>query len=975
MGRPPLAETITAPAVRLALRALAFVALVLASLVASAPAFALEPIVVPADVEALDLTSALELHREADDRIQVSTAPGTDGIVRRIEVRARTEGEGSSWAVFALANNTDEQLDRLVVAPFFRLSGSGIMWPDLGASRIASVTPSQGFAPKRQPSSEADVFLITLDPGTVVTFVAELRTAALPRLQLWTPNAYKDSVNSYTLFRGIILGISGLLALFLTILFVVKGSMMFPATAALAWTVLAYLCIDFGFWNKVFRINAGADQIYRASAEVMIAVTLVIFLYAYLNLSRWHFRYNQVILLTLTVLGALLALASYDPSIASGVARMALAVLGFAGLVLILALAVRGYDRAIMLIPTWLILIAWLAGTGLTVAGHLADDVVQPALSGGLVLIVLLLGFTVMQHAFAGGPIADGLINDVERRALAITGAGDVIWDWDVARDRIYTSAEAEAQLGLKRGALEGPARDWLEVLHVQDRDRFRANLDAVVEQRRGRIAESFRMRAADGHYLWFRLRARPILGGDGEVIRCVGTLLDITESKNAQERLLHDAVHDNLTGLPNRQLFVDRLGIAIGQSDGGPRPSVFMIDLDRFRQINETLGLALGDSILLTVARRLSRLLKPVDTLARFDGDHFGIILMSEQSPDRVAAFADAVRRAIRAAIALHDQEIFLTSSIGLAIHDREAKDPMDLIKDAEIATAEAKRAGGDRIETFRPAMRPNAGDVFALENDLRRALEREEMQVLYQPIVRLETRETVGFEALLRWDHPKRGRVSPLDFVPAAERSDQIVQLGLFVLDRATRQLAAWQQSLPGGEKLFMSINVSSRQLLRHDLLNDVKAVLSRTSLPKGALKLELTESMVMDNPEFSSQLLSRLRELGARVSLDDFGTGYSSLSYLQRLPIDTLKIDRSFVRAASQGRPQILRSIVGLAHDLGLEIVAEGAETAEEATALENLGCDFAQGYFFGAPMTADEIRKFVEKGIPARAKAAE
>ncbi|WP_235981741.1 EAL domain-containing protein [Methylobrevis albus] len=934
----------------------------------------MEPIAVPTDIDALELTRAVEFYREGSDRIQVSTAPGPDGIVRRIEVRARGAETAPTWAVFALANNTDEQLDRLVVAPHFRLSGSGLIWPDLGASRIAAITPSQGFAPERQTSPDADVFLITLDPGTVVTFVAELRTEQLPQITLWTPNAYKDNVNSYTLYRGIVLGISGLLALFLTILFVVKGSMMFPATAALAWTVLAYLCIDFGFWNKVFNVQLGNDQIYRAGSEVMIAVTLVIFLYAYLNLNRWHFRYSQVVLITLTVLGALLAVAFYDPSIASGIARMALAVLGVLGLLLIVGLAFHGYDRAIMLIPTWLIFIAWLVGTGLTVSGELANDIVQPALSGGLVLLVLLLGFTVMQHAFAGGPIADGLINDAERRALALTGAGDVIWDWDVARDRIYTSAEAEVSLGLKRGTLEGPARDWLEILHPQDRDRFRATLDAVVEQRRGRIGQSFRLRAQDGHYLWFRLRARPILGGDGEVIRCVGTLLDITDAKTAQERLLHDAVHDNLTGLPNRELFLDRLGAAMtrAQLDGSPRAAVFLIDIDRFRQVNESLGLAVGDSILLTVARRLGRLLQPIDSLARIDGDHFGIILLSEQTPDRVAAFADAVRRAIRAAIAFHEQEVFLTSSIGIAMHDRESRDPLEFLKDAEIATAYAKRLGGDRIETFRPSLRSGANDAFTLESDLRRALEREEMQVFYQPIVRIETREIAGFEALLRWDHPKRGRISPLDFIPAAERSGLIVQLGLFALDRAARQLGQWQQSLPGGEALFMSVNVSSRQLLRHDLLNDVKGVLSRTSLAKGSLKLELTESLVMENPEFAAQMLARLRELGAGISLDDFGTGYSSLSYLQRLPIDTLKIDQSFLKGGGRNRMTILRAIVALAHDLGLEIVAEGAESEDDATELTNLGCDYVQGYFFGAPMSADDVRKQFEKK-PAKARA--
>jgi diguanylate cyclase (GGDEF)-like protein/PAS domain S-box-containing protein len=933
---------------------------------------AVDAVPVPADVAALDLTTVLDYRLQPENTIKVLTTPGPDGVVRSIEVRSPIE-RNTMWAIFALSNTSDQQLDRLIVAPHFRLAGSGIMWPDLGTSRISSITPSEGFAPERQPSAEADVFLVTLDPGTVVTFVTELRTPQLPQLTLWEPNAYKDSVNAYTLYRGIVLGISGLLALFLTILFVVKGSMMFPATAALAWAVLAYLCIDFGFWNKVFNLEPGVDQLYRAVSEVMIAVTLVIFLYAYLNLNRWHVRYSHVAMMTLLALTALFGVASYDPSIAAGIARMVLAGLGALGGVLVIALAMRGYDRAIMLIPTWLLFIAWLAGTGLTVSGEMVNDLVQPALAGGLVLLVLLLGFTVMQHAFAGGAIADGLMNDSERRALALTGAGDVIWDWDVTRDRIYTSSEAEESLGFKRGALEGAARDWLEVLHPQDRDRFKATLDAVVETRKGRLGQTFRLRAKDGHYQWFRLRARPILGNDGEVIRCVGTLLDVTDMKTAQERLLHDAVHDNLTGLPNRELFMDRLQAAMtrAQTEITARPAVILIDIDRFRQVNESLGLSVGDSILLTIARRLGRLLKPLDSLARLDGDHFGIILVSEQTPDRLAAFADAVKRAIRASIGFSEREIFLTASVGIAMFDRETREPADLVKDAEIAVAYAKRLGGDRIETFRPSLRAAAADAMTLETDLRRALERDEMKVLYQPILRMDDRSVAGFEALLRWDHPKRGRIPPADFIPAAERSGQIVQLGLFVMERAARQLAQWQQTVPGGERLFVSVNVSSRQLLRHDLINDVKAVLARTQLPRGALKLELTESLVMENPEFATQVLGRLKEMGAGISLDDFGTGFSSLSYLQRLPADTLKIDQSFLKGTGKNRLLILRAIVTLAHDLGMEVVAEGAETEAEAEELERFGTDYAQGFLFAQPMPAEDVRHMLEKGNKAKA----
>jgi diguanylate cyclase (GGDEF)-like protein/PAS domain S-box-containing protein len=286
-----------------------------------------------------------------------------------------------------------------------------------------------------------------------------------------------------------------------------------------------------------------------------------------------------------------------------------------------------------MLIPTWLLLVVWVFGAALTMLGYLTNDIVGPALLGGLVLIVMLIGFTVMQHAFAGG-MAQGIVSDVERRALALTGAGDMIWDWDVAADRVFTSPETETMLGLKTGSLDGAAASWLEVLHPLDRDRFRATLDSVVEQRRGRVAQDFRMRTADGHYLWFALRARPVVGSDGEIIRLVGTLTDVTDFKTVEERLLHDAVHDNLTGLPNRELFLDRLEAVLGlaKADGTIRPTVMVIDVDRFKQVNDSVGMALADSILLTLARRLGRLIKPHDTLARLSGDQFGLIVLSER-------------------------------------------------------------------------------------------------------------------------------------------------------------------------------------------------------------------------------------------------------------------------------------------------------------------------------------------------------
>ncbi len=493
------------------------------------PATALESVRVTPDSEAIDLAPAIVHYGTESDKIAISTASGADGIVRRIEVRAKEAGSRPDWIAFALRNDSDTQIDRQLVVPHYRLSGSGVIWPDLGAARITAITASQGLRPEREDASDADIFTITLDPGTTVTFVAELATPRLPQIYLWDTDAYKEKINSLTFYRGIILGIAGLLALYLTIIFVIKGAVIFPAAAALAWAVLAYLGMDFGFWSRVFDVSLEGERLYRAIAEASLAATLLVFLFAYLNLNRWHVRYSHITAVWLLGLLALVALALANAPVAAGVARLSIAAIAGIGFLLIIALAAQRYDRAVMLIPTWFLLVVWVTAAGFTVTGYLTSDIVAPALIGGLVLIVMLIGFTVTQHAFSGGSIAHGLIGDTERKALALVGSGESIFDWDVAADHITVSPEMETALGLTPGTLEGPASDWFAYIHASDADRYRATLDAILEQRRGRIHQDFRFRAADGHLFWLQLKARPVVGDDGEVIRVVGTLTDVT--------------------------------------------------------------------------------------------------------------------------------------------------------------------------------------------------------------------------------------------------------------------------------------------------------------------------------------------------------------------------------------------------------------------------------------------------------------
>lgn len=938
-----------------------------------APGRAVEAVRADLEARAINLTPMIEHYSSDGDVIQISTAPGKDGIVRRIAVKARDAGSRPDWIVFALTNDSDEQIDRLLVAPHFRLSGSGIIWPDLGSSRITAITASQGIRPEREDNPDADVFLVTLGPGVTVTLVAELKTPNLPQLYLWEPGAFKDWQNGHTLYKGIIIGIAGLMALFLTVVFVIKGALVFPAVAALAWAVLAYACIDFGFLQRIVPISEAAERVYRAGAEVALAATLFVVLFAYLNLNRWHVRYSHLAFSWLVFLLALIGLATFDPSIAAGVARISIAAVAAIGFVLVVHLATHGYDRAIMLLPTWLLLIAWVSAAGFAVVGELNTDVVPSALIGGLVLIVMLIGFTVMQHAFSGSAFIHNSTSDAERRALALSGSGDIVFDWDVIADRVFVSPELEQMLGLKRGSLTGAASDWFETINPFDRDRYRTALDAVIEQRRGQLRQDFRLRSSAATYHWFQLKARPVVGTDGEVLRVIGTIVDITESKTAEERLLHDAIHDNLTRLPNRQLFADRIETAlkIASADDKWRPTVLMVDLDHFKKVNDLVGISAGDSVLLTISRRLSRLLRPQDTIARLGSDEFAVLLLSEREPDRIVAFADMVRRAMTTPITYADKEISLSASIGLVLYyPHTAVDANEITKNAEIAVAHAKSQGGNRIEVFRPSMRADLSDVVTMESDLKRALTQGEIKVMFQPIVNLEDRTVAGFEAVLRWKHPHLGELTPKDFIPLAEETGLIQDLGLFALEQTARELAAWQQALEVDPPVFATINMSSRFLLRHELLQEVKTVIAKTGVLPSSLKLEFAESVVMENPEFAAQLFMRLRDLGAGLSLGDFGTGYSALSYLQRLPFDAIKIDQSFVRQLSVGaRPVILSSIINLANDLGMEAVAEGAETESNAIDLYQLGCSYAQGPAFGDPMTAQQARRLMGAAMEA------
>ncbi len=956
--------------VRSLLTLLSMMIVVLLGFTAVAPrALALEALEISEEAERIDITGHGELYEGRGDSLQAETAPDATGGTFRMNVRATTPGTNPSWLVFALRNPTNKTIERWLTANRYSTTRSGVIWPDLDARRIEAITQSEGFVPERIRNDSADVFRISIEPGRTVTFVVELASERVAPTQLWKPVAYEQRHRDRQLFNGILLGFTGLLAIFLTAVFAANHKMIFPSAALVAWCVMALLCVDFGFWPRLFPMRPEDNAQYRAVAEAAVAASLVIFLFTFLRGNLWNSFLRMLFLIWIAGQLIIVATAVLDPRLAATVARLSLGAIGTVGGLVILYFCLRGLDRALALAPTWILLAVWLFGATMTLTGRLSGEIAISGLLAGLVLITLLIGFTVTQFAFrVTEPAFANSPSDRQLRATAIEMASVGVWEWNARRDEIKMDPLIEATLGLRPGDLSGKVDDLLSYLHQADRERLLLLFQGVKDKSGGAVNLDFRIRHADSTYRWFEIDGAAVPTSDRRSLRCVGLIRDITDARRARERLMHDAVHDSLTGQPNRELFIDRLAMAIvrGRGDPAQRPTILLLDLDKFKSVNSAFGLVVGDSLLLTVARRLQRTLNTSDTLARIGGDQFAILIPAQHDPRELAMLAERLRRSLRSPIKIANQEIILTGSIGIATADENQTDARELLREAETAMYRAKRAGTDRIEIFTPQMRGEKDERIAIESDLRRAIDQGRLTVLYQPIVALSNESLVGFEALVRWEHPRYGQLSPAEFIPVAEETDLVVKLGSYVLSRAIAEVAKWQAILPRAEQpLFVSVNVSSRQLLKADIVPEIRHLLGRNVVPRGSLRLEVTESLVMENPERATHVLELIKGAGADLAIDDFGTGYSSLAYLQRFPFDTLKIDKALVQGGteSDNGAAVVRAIVLLAHELGHKVVAEGVEAPEDAAFLRALGCEYAQGFYYGHPMSERDAQQLI------------
>ena len=545
-----------------------------------------------------------------------------------------------------------------------------------------------------------------------------------------------------------------------------------------------------------------------------------------------------------------------------------------------------------------------------------------------------------------------------ERYALAVNGANDGLWDWNLKGGSAHFSPRWKVMLGYREEEIGTDIDEWFSRVHRDDSVALHKALEAHFTGQEPHFEHEHRMRCKNGASVWVLSRGLAVRDAAGKPTRLAGSLTDISATKRAQEQLLHDALYDPLTQLPNRTLFLDHLGLSMDQARRRKNSvvAVLFMDLDRFKNINDSLGHSVGDELLVELARRLTHFLRPGDTVARLGGDEFAVLLNDVHGASDATRVAERIQELIREKIVIGGREVFTCASIGVALSSPGYKRPEEILRDADTAMYRAKAAGRGCYQVFDQTMHRNAVALLKLETELRRAVELKQFVMHYQPIVSLEKGRIVGFEGLVRWKHPERGLVNAERFIAVAEETGLIVPLGWWVMRQACRHAREWQQLLPSQPPLYVSVNVSGKVVMQPDMFDRVTAILEETGLPPTSLRLEITENVIMDHGDIALAKLAQFHDLGVQFSVDDFGTGYSSLSYLQRFSYDTLKIDRSFISGMeSKGEGSaIVQTIVALANMLKINVVAEGVETSVQLRRLREIGCSHAQGFWFSRPV---------------------
>jgi diguanylate cyclase (GGDEF)-like protein len=866
-------------------------------------------------------------------------------------LKARGPGPTYFWSLFSFHNTTEQPLEfSLVISPQ-RFAGSGlVMVKNAGQSALGAVFTKNSAGVDLGADGSVRSLDFSVSPKETLNIAVESLDGNL-NASLMQKATWQKQRNDFSFFRGLVFGVVLIVVLGILACFGFRPSRVVLCGWLFSFAAFIFIIFDSGFAADAFGTLALPAGMARVLVESLMAATLAVCAKEFLGIEAKR-SFIGMALLTVPFLAlANLAYGVVEPTIAAALARFTFAAVALVGVAQSLWLRSKKHRLVDPALVFWGALLVWTIFAGLAATQTSRAEKLTPFFEASLAAVLVALAIVLMKHMLTQGLVAKPFITDASRRSLALASGGHVLWDWQPFTKVLAFGDELQEDLGY---ASKPNFKNIIHPLDLAAYEKVAERTDFHV----GDVVEmELRLKDIDGDFHWYGLQARALPGPNKTIDRCIGTLTDIGKLKQAEERMSVDALEDVVTGLPNKALLLERLTRGAGKAGSLPM-RIVIIDLDRFKIINDGLGQDQGDKILKILGGRLAELVEEDETVARLSGGQFAILCRDRIDRGDFSEFTKILQDSVATPVKLGAQQIVLSASIGVSTPSTSDHKPQDLIDQANVAMLEARGEGGGRAVVYHGEMIDDRARLMSLEIDLRRALAQNEIEVYFQPIVYLATLEIAGFEALARWRHPELGLLSPSEFIEIAETTGMIGEIGQTILAGAARQLGIWQRVLMRDRPFFVSVNVSAVQLMGQDLPRQIKAILDRENLVQGSLKIEITETVIMRQPERAAKILQQLQALGVGLACDDFGTGFSSLASLRDFPFDTLKIDRSFIRPENfdERNGKIITSITTLARSLGMNVVAEGIESQMQIDRLAALGCELGQGYLLGMPETA-------------------
>jgi len=919
---------------------------------------------IPATFTERDLTGAGAPIAAQRQNLAIEVPGDLEGTRTVLELRGRGAGPTYNWTVFSIRNAAPTERKFVLVVDEQRFAASGVLDPLPFGVWPANIALSSGRETLERAASQTGVTAtFVVKPMANVTFALEGGSPG-QSVQLMTPQAFANHESWLSFANGAAIAIAILLACGLFGLYGIRSHSAFVAAGVFSLVSAGFMALDSGYLVRLLPrlpIAGMPFDMLRALTEGLMTLALVLCVVSFNAIRQRGVVAALAVTVMILVAVGNLGFGLFDPIRATVAARLGFALLAVAGLVMAFLARTSGTGIGKYNLLSWFAILGWTVMATIFATSATANSMQHVALLFGLALVLSLITFMLASFALSQGYLTRNLMTDSSRRSLALAGAEHFVWDWRPFDDVLDISPDLAENLGYDKATwMKAPQASLRAVLHPDDEPLYQALLaNRTLEP--GRFHEiELRLREAMGEYRWFALRVRPLPGANRRADRVIGTLTDITRNKVVEDRLITDAVHDPVTGLPSRVVFADRLAREIEKPLAQP-VRVLLVALERFKTLNEGLGHDLGDQLLLIAGRRIADCLSDDDAAARLTGSQFAVMHVEKIDGRDAMTLAEDIRRAIAQPVTLGERNIFLSAAIGISRPSTDGYNAETLQAQAASALHESQKQGKASIREFEAGIEDERPARLDLEHDLRRALDTGEIEVLYQPIVSLESREVAGLEALVRWNHPGKGQLLPAKFLSLAEQAGLMPEITAKVMADSLRQMGIWQRTLTRERPVYVAINLSAEELTDLGFVDRLRAAIAREGVRPNTVKVEITESVAVRYPERARVFLQRLQALGVGVACDDFGTGFSSLSSLRDLPFDTLKIDRSFLVAeAMEGRGGvILDTVVSLAHGLGMLVVAEGIETEAQASRLLAMGCDLGQGFHFSEALRARDV----------------